>query len=73
MVVVGPRYVMADDPPFIGNGRAEPDGYTGRIMRIVALHHNHTPPSAELAPGDVLGADESDAIVDIPLRRLVPA
>jgi len=69
LVVVGPRYVMADHPPYAGNGRHEADEWTGRTFRVVAIEGR----DAALAPADLVGADESDAVVYIHQRRLTLA
>lgn len=68
LVRVGPRYVMADHPPFSGRGHFEPDEWTGRTLRVVGLSGD----GAALAPADLLGADESDEVVHIHARRLTP-
>lgn len=66
VVQVAPRYVMAEHPPFIGNGTFASDNYTGEVFRVVALRGF----SAALAPTDLLEVDESDEVVDIVFRRL---
>lgn len=68
LVLVGTRYVMADHPPFVGNGHQEPDEWTGRTFRVVALEGM----DAALAPPELVGADETDAVVYIHTRRLTP-
>lgn len=66
VVTVGPAYQMADHPPFIGRGSFVADQWTGKTYRVVAVAGR----DAELAPADILDADESDAVVSINLRRL---
>jgi DnaJ-class molecular chaperone len=66
VVVVGPRYVMADAPPFAGNGRMEVDEWTDRAFRVVGFLGD----DARLAPPDLADADESDEVVSIHCRRL---
>lgn len=72
-VTVGPRYVMADHPPYAGRGTFEPDEYTTRTFRVVKLRPGggqfRSAPSAALAP-DRPGVDEGDEVVDISLTRL---
>lgn len=69
LVIVGTRYVMADHPPYAGHGRQEPDEWTGRMFRVVALEGR----DAALAPPDLLGVDSSDAVVSINMGRLTLA
>lgn len=74
LVTVGPKYVMAVHPPYGGRGYFEPDPWTGRTFRVVAVRvYAVLPPSAALADPTLLDVDETDEIVDIVLRRLSPA
>jgi hypothetical protein len=74
-VKVGPRYVMADQPPFSGRGRFEADAYTGRIMRVLKVTpvwrqgEYSLPEGADLAPTEPPDAEEE---VWICTRRLTP-
>lgn len=69
IVEVGPRYVMAEHPPFAGRGRYEADEWTGKRFRVVGFYRDE---AARLAPPDLIGADESDEAVAIHCRRLSP-
>lgn len=77
VVQVGPKYVMAKNPPFAGNGRHEADEWTGRQLRVVAVRPARPElglaPMASLAPVELLNPDESDEVVSIAVRRLTPA
>ncbi len=71
LVKVGPSYQMADHPPFIGRGTFRADQWTDKVYRVVALRPGKLcPPSAALAPANLLNVDESDEVVDIVLTRL---
>jgi hypothetical protein len=68
VVKVGPKFEMGDR---LGQGRMVADDYTGRVFRVVALRTGKLgPSSAALAPANIIGADESDEVVDVVLRRL---
>lgn len=67
LVVIGPRYVMADRPPYGGHGRYESDEWTGRTMRVVGYDKTG---GVKLAPPELVGADDSDEEVTAPARRL---
>lgn len=67
VVKVGPRFVMADHPPFFGNHRFESDEWTDRVMRIVRFCGVA---DLELAPANLVGVDGSDADVIIHHSRL---
>ena len=68
LVTVGGCFEMGERQ---GQGRIVADNYTGRTMRVVAIHPGKlSAASAELAPSNIVGADESDAEVDIVLSRL---
>ena len=68
LVAVGPRFEMGDR---IGQGRLVADSITGCVFRVVAIRNNKIgPPSAALAPSNIVGADESDEEWDVVLRRL---
>jgi hypothetical protein len=69
LVTVGHRYVMAEHPPFIGNGKLETDAYTDTSWRIVAIRKSGM--EIGLADPRLEGVDESDEYVDMPLRRLI--
>lgn len=68
LVKVGPAYRMADAPPYAGHGTYEADAWTGRLMRVVAIHGQ----DVGLA-SDRPGVTEEDEEVAIIARRLTPA
>ena len=69
LVTVGPKYVMAEHPPYAGNGTFEADEVTGRTFRVVGFRGI----CAVLALPDVVDADIRDEWTDLPCRRLTPA
>jgi hypothetical protein len=70
VVLVGPAYTMADEPPWAGRGRFVADGWTGVTMRIVGWLGTQPPRMAMLAPADIVDVDESDEVVSINVGRL---
>jgi hypothetical protein len=66
LVTVGPKYVMADNTPYIDRGHFEADEWTGQTLRVVGISGQ----DGLLAPANLAGADESDAVVYIHSRRL---
>lgn len=68
LVEVGERFEMGHN---VGQGRKVADEYTGRRFVVVRINTSYSgPPNADLAPADLIGADESDAVVNIVCRRL---
>lgn len=72
VVRVGQRYVMADHPPYVGNGRMLDDELTGTVWRVVGLRTSKISGqrSAMLAPSNLLNVDESDEEWDVGISRL---
>lgn len=66
IVAVGPKYVMSNHQPHIGNGHFENDEWTGKLFRVVKINSR----DADLAPTNLVGADETDAVVSVVFRRL---
>ena len=69
LVVVGPKYVMSDRAPNVGNGTLEADQWTGRTYRVVGFDKTN---GVKLADPALINADESDEVVTINRRRLTP-
>lgn len=71
VVMVGPAFHMSVG---VSPAHYAADKWTGRTLRIVALRRANTEfgtcASAALADPLLAGADESDEIVDISIRRL---
>lgn len=66
LVIVGPAYRMAEQPPYEGHHTYAHDEITGYVGCIVKLDGD----AAELAPANLLDVDESDADLSVTLKRL---